>query len=140
MKFIKSINQFKLFNNLKILIEMESKKKQILETLKSKPFSQQKSSERLINLIQKQRIEHNKKEQDKMYSLLMKQHNVLTILDEQNQALVEQNDLLHEQIDSNQQLVEQNQSLKQQLLISQSNCAKMVNELNKLKRSIKLKH
>ena len=118
---------------------MEFKKKKILETLKSKPFSQQKSNDKLMQLIQKQRVEHSKKETEQMYSLLIKHHNVVHQLDVENQVLIEQNQLLAEQIQSTCELEEQNASLKQQLLISQMNCAKMVNELKKVKRSIKSK-
>ncbi len=128
-----------------------SKKNKVLVNLKSKPFSEQKSSAKLLQLIQNQRETisnasskpHNHK--DQMYDLLIKQRKVVLQLDDENVSLIKQNTSLKTALNTtdsklkevhkaNAELKEQNASLKQQLLISQVNCAKMVSEVNRLKR------
>ena len=122
------------------------KMKKILENLKSKPFKEQKSSAGLLQTIEKQRravaldqIENN----DEMYQLIMKQRDVVLKLNEENVQLIQQNTILETTVHKqkrveklNTQLNEQNSSLKQQLLISQMNCAKMVNQVNRLKHKL----
>ena len=142
--------------DLKMLNDL--KKKKILENLKSKPFSEQKSSAKLLQTIQRQRETINisnhqqhstsqAKSSDQMYDLLLKQRKVVLQLDEENVTLIKQNTQLKSILNStdsklksahksNIQLQEQNSSLKQQLLISQINCAKMVTEVNRLKRKV----
>ena len=129
----------------------ELKKTKIIKNLKSKPFSEQKSSGKLLQIIQNQRestsnsSEKSTKHTDQMYDMLLKQRKVVLQLDEENITLIKQNTSLRTILNTtdsklksaqnaNFELKEQNASLKQQLLISQMNCAKMVNEVNRLKR------
>jgi len=128
-----------------------SKKNKVLVNLKSKPFSEQKSSAKLLQLIQNQRETINNasskphKHKDQMYDMLLKQRKVVLQLDDENVSLIKQNTSLKTALNTtdsklkavhktNAELKEQNASLKQQLLISQVNCAKMVSEVNRLKR------
>lgn len=124
------------------------KKKAILEGLKQRPFSEQKSSSILLETIQKQKSGF--KNQEQAYSLLVKQRDVVMRLDHENIQLIDQNKTLTNNLVANEtklftsqkvngELREQNESLKQQLLISQMNCAKMVSELNRIKRKASLR-
>lgn len=128
--------------------KIDLKKKAILESLKQKPFSEQKSSSKLLETIQKQKS--GLKNQEQAYSLLVKQRDVVMRLDHENIQLIDQNKILANNLVANEtklftskkvngELREQNESLKQQLLISQMNCAKMVSELNRIKRKASLR-
>ena len=132
--------------------KQNEKMKKILDNLKSKPFSQQKSSFLLLKTIERQRkasalsqIENH----DEMYQLIMKQRDVVLKLNKENVNLIQQNVVLETTLKTadhkqkriekiNLQLNEQNSSLKQQLLISQMNCAKMVKQVNRLKSKVNL--
>ena len=128
--------------DLKVINEF--KKNKVLKNLKCKPFCEQKSSNKLLTIIQNQRdsIVNDSDESTQMYDLLLKQRKVVLQLDEENVSLVKQNTSLKtilniatSKLESankvNIELREQNESLKQQLLISQVNCAKMVNRLKR---------
>jgi hypothetical protein len=133
--------------------KQNEKMKKILDNLKSKPFSQQKSSSQLLQTIERQRkaaalsqIENH----DEMYQLIMKQRDVVLKLNQENVNLIQQNVVLETTLKTtdhkqkriekiNLQLNEQNSSLKQQLLISQMNCAKMVKQVNRLKSKVNQK-
>jgi hypothetical protein len=128
--------------DLKVINEF--KKNKVLKNLKCKPFCEQKSSNKLLTIIQNQRdsIVNDSDESTQMYDLLLKQRKVVLQLDEENVSLVKQNTSLKTilniataKLESankvNIELREQNESLKQQLLISQVNCAKMVNRLKR---------
>ena len=58
--------------------KIDLKKKAILESLKQKPFSEQKSSSKLLETIQKQKS--GLKNKDEVYSLLVKQLDDVMIL------------------------------------------------------------
>jgi hypothetical protein len=128
--------------DLKVINEF--KKNKVLKNLKCKPFCEQKSSNKLLTIIQNQRdsIVSDNDKSTQMYDLLLKQRKVVLQLDEENVSLVKQNTSLKTilniataKLESankvNIELREQNESLKQQLLISQVNCAKMVNRLKR---------
>jgi len=139
------LTSFKMSSqDLKVINEF--KKNKVLKNLKCKPFCEQKSSNKLLTIIQNQRDSIvNDSDNDKstqMYDLLLKQRKVVLQLDEENVSLVKQNTSLKtilniatSKLESankvNIELREQNESLKQQLLISQVNCAKMVNRLKR---------
>ena len=137
------------FQDLKVVNEL--KKNKILKSLKTKPFKEQKSAQKLLQIIQNQREttsncnEKSTQQSDQMYDMLMKQRKVVLQLDEENVSLAKQNTSLKAILNTtdsklrsahkaNMDLKEQNASLQQQLLISQINCAKMVSEVNRLKR------
>ena len=136
------------FQDLKVV--KESKKNKVLKSLKTKPFKDQKSAQKLLQIIQNQREatsncnEKSTQQSDQMYDMIIKQRKVVLQLDEENVLLVKQNTSLKTILNTtnskfksaqkaNINLKEQNVSLKQQLLISQMNCAKKVSEVNRLK-------